>query len=102
MTHAAAFEPERDLTELMLGNEARIDDRACLLHEAAPVALQGAEPEGGIGVKQPRHHVPPPPVDGVGIGGDHVTDRLAVFECAHHASSSTITLPRFLPDSIRS
>jgi hypothetical protein len=33
----------------------------------------------------------------MGIGGENVADRFAVFDCACHCSSSTITLPIFPP-----
>ena len=76
------------LAELVLGGEARVDDRFGLLDEALPVSLDWAETEQGIGVEQLLHHVPAPPVDGMGIERDDLADCLAVLdpavECLRH------------------
>lgn len=80
-----AAEGDQDLAKLVVGCDTGIDDAARLPYKCSPISFDRTEPERRIGVKQPVHHLPPPPVDGVCIGSDNIPDGLPVFDPWSHS-----------------
>ena len=62
----------------MVRGNARVDDRARLVHKIAPAALYRPKPENRVGVEQVFDQIPPPPVDRMDINRCQIAVRVPV------------------------